>query len=77
VADGEARWRFFEGGGAVEAEGLTDGRPEESSLVSTWRSGGGGVKGTSAVLVEVKVASKVNRSGSVTRGPRRWVDDVD
>jgi hypothetical protein len=42
VADGEARWCFFEGGGAVEAEGLTDGRPEESSLVSTWRSGGGG-----------------------------------
>jgi hypothetical protein len=39
VADGATRWRFIEGGGAVEAEGLTGVQPEESSLASTWRSG--------------------------------------
>jgi hypothetical protein len=35
------------------------------------------VKGTSAVLIEVKAALEVDRSGSATRGPRRRVDDVD
>jgi hypothetical protein len=38
VADGAVRRRFFEGGGTVEAEGLTGIRPEEGSLASTWRS---------------------------------------
>jgi hypothetical protein len=39
VVDGAVRRHFFEGGGAVEAEGLTSVRSEESSLASTWRSG--------------------------------------
>jgi hypothetical protein len=34
-------------------------------------------KGTSRVLIEVKVAPEVDRSGSATRRPRRRVDDVD
>jgi hypothetical protein len=34
-------------------------------------------KGTSTMLIKVKVALEVDRSGSTTRGPRRWVDDVD
>jgi hypothetical protein len=34
-------------------------------------------KGTSAVLIGVKAAPEVDWSGSVTRGPQRWVDDVD
>jgi hypothetical protein len=39
VVDGATRQHFFEGGGTVEAEGLTGIRPEKSSLASTWRSG--------------------------------------
>jgi hypothetical protein len=60
------RRHFFKGGGIVEAEGLTGIDLEV-----------GEEKGTSAVLVEVKAAPEVDRSGSVTRGPRRWVDDVN
>jgi hypothetical protein len=37
----------------------------------------GEVKGTSAVLIEVKAALEVDRSGTATRGPRWRVDDVD
>jgi hypothetical protein len=39
VADGAARWRFFKGGGVVEAEGLASVRPEESLLALIWISG--------------------------------------
>jgi hypothetical protein len=34
-------------------------------------------KGTRAVLVEVKAAPEVNRSGSMTRGPQRRMDDAN
>jgi hypothetical protein len=37
--DGAVRRRFFKGDGAVEAEGFTGIRLEESSLASTWSSG--------------------------------------
>jgi hypothetical protein len=34
-------------------------------------------KGTSAVLIEVKAAPEVDRSGSAMQGPQWRVDDVD
>jgi hypothetical protein len=58
---------FFEGGGTVEAEGLAGVDLEI-----------GEEKGTSAVLIEVKAAPEVDRSGSATRGPRRrWTMSID
>jgi hypothetical protein len=67
VVNGVVRQCFSEGGGTVEAEGLAGVDLEI-----------GEEKGTSAVLVEVKAAPEVDRSGSATRGPRwRWTMSID
>jgi hypothetical protein len=62
VGDGEAR-RSSRGGGARR-------RPTRGELA-------GIDLGTSVVLVEVKAAPEVDRTGSATCGPQRLVDGVD